>query len=191
MTHDIINFNKYLLKIIDTKLLIFLFILSSLFISCGKIDTSSYYDQPSKTLRNYSALEITDFISYNPEIPEDIKTVLPRIIEDRLLSSNLGFQTIKYGSINDISSNDTLVMLAELKDITSSKDFKFEKGSLQFGESSLSLQMALVQKDTGEEVLSGEIVGFDSTGMFGGKSDSEKMLEHIANEVVNMIAANY
>ena len=170
---------------------ILLLILIILFSSCGKVDTSSYYDKPSKTLRNYSALEITDFISFNPDIPDDVKTLLPSIIENKLINTNLGFQRIKYGSINDISSNNTLVMLAEIKDITSSRDFKFKKGTLQFGESSLSLQMALVQKDTGEEVLSGEVVGFDSTGLFGAKADSDKMLDHIANAVVNLIAANY
>lgn len=191
MTHYIRNNIKYSYDLSIIVYVIIFLTLSLLFLSCGKIDTSSYYEQPLKTLRNYSALEITDFISFNPEIPEDIKIVLPQIIENKLLSSNLGFDRIKYGSINDISSKNTLVMLAEIKDITSSKDFKFEKGTLQFGESSLSLQMALVQKDTGEEVLTGEVVGFDSSGMFGAKSDSDKMLDYIASEVVNLIAANY
>ena len=159
--------------------------------SCGNIQTSSYNDKPLKTLRNYTALEITDFISFNPEISDEFKTIIPRYVENKLLLNNIGFQKVRYGSINDVSSKNTLVMLAEITDIQSSRDFKFQKGTLKFGESSLSIQMAFVQKDTGEEVLTGEVVGFSSSGLLGGKGDSEKMIDHIANEIINLIAANY
>ncbi|NIP37695.1 MAG: hypothetical protein GWO07_01275, partial [Candidatus Dadabacteria bacterium] len=98
------------------------------------------------------------------------------------------FQIINYGPIDNIPSNETIIMLAEIVDVQSSKDFKFEKGSLKFGESSISIQIALVQKDNGKEILIAEVAGFSSLGF--GKS-SEKFKDKIAAEIVELIAANY
>ena len=81
-------------------------------------------------------------------------------------------------------------MLAEIVGIQSSKDFKFNKGALKFGETSISIQIALVQKDNGKEILTGEVAGFSSIGLFEGSS-SDKFQHSIANEIVELIAANY
>jgi len=167
--------------------MIFLCLLGCGNLGISNIETSSYYGKPKYSLRYYNALELTDFETFNPDVPNSFKTNLPLLIADKLINSNIGFQHIKYGPINNIASNKTLIMLAEITDIRSAKDIEYEKGSLTFGESALAIQLAFVQKDNGDEILTGEIVGFSSFG----ESLSEKFFEDIANEIIELIAANY
>jgi hypothetical protein len=168
-------------------------LISIVLVNCGgfsSLDTSSYYSKPETLLRNYKAFEITDFESYDENIPEILKTQIPGEVEGKLIQSNIGFQSINYGPIQNVPSDQTILMLAEIVDVQSSKDFKFEKGSLKFGETSISIQIALVQKDNGKEILTAEVAGFSSLGLFKGRS-SNKFKDSIANEIVELIAANY
>ena len=87
-------------------------------------------------------------------------------------------------------SNQTILMLAEIVDIKSSGDFEFKKGSLKFGETSISIQIALVQKDSGKEILTAEVAAFSSLGLFKGRA-SDKFKESISNEIVDIISANH
>ena len=96
----------------------------------GKLNTSSYYNKPESLLRNYSAFEITDFESYDENIPPILKTQIPSEVENKLIQSNIGFQSINYGPISNVPSNKTIIMLAEIVDIKSSTDVKFDKGFL-------------------------------------------------------------
>ncbi|HSG30015.1 MAG TPA: hypothetical protein VLB82_00550 [Thermodesulfobacteriota bacterium] len=171
--------------------IILLAILSVFVLNCGtlgKLDTSSYYSKPETLLRSYTAFEITDFESYDETIPLILKTQIPGEVENQLIQSNIGFQTINYGPIDNVPASETIIMLAEIVDVQSSKDFKFDKGALKFGESSISIQIALVQKDNGREILTAEVAGFSSLGF--GKS-ADKFKDKIANEIVEVIAANY
>jgi len=175
-----------------------LFLISILLISIGlanclgfsNLETSSYYSKPERLLRNYKAFEITDFEFYDENIPEILRTQIPDEVEGKLIQSNIGFQSINYGPIKNVPSDQTIVMLAEIVDVQSSKDFKFNKGSLKFGETSISIQIALIQKDTGEEILTAEVAGFSSLGFFKSRS-ANKFKNSIANEIVELIAANY
>ena len=177
--HNLILFNIVLLSIV--------------LLNCGgfgNLETSSYYSKPQRLLRNYKAFEITDFESYDENVPEILKTQIPGEVEDKLIQSNIGFQSINYGPIQNVPSDQTILMLAEIVDIKSSGDFEFKKGSLKFGETSISIQIALVQKDSGKEILTAEVAGFSSLGLFKGRS-SDKFKESIANEIVDLIAVNY
>lgn len=158
--------------------------------SLGSLDTTSYYTKPDTLLRNYRGFEITDFESYNEDVPDILRTQIPGEVEAKLIQSNLGFQTVNYGPIQNIPSDQTIIMLAEILDVQSTKDFDYEKGSLRFGEASISIKIALVQKNNGREILTAEVAGFSSLGLFKGRSP-EKFNDSIANEIVELIAANY
>lgn len=180
--------------IIRNRTHIILLLLTSIFIlNCGgltKTKTSSYYSKPQSMLRSYRALEITDFESFNENVPDILRTQIPGEVENELIQSNIGFDAINYGPINSVPADQTIVMLAEIVDIQSSKDFEFDKGSLKFGEASISIKLALVQKNNGKEILTGEVAGFSSLGLFKGNS-SDQFKNSIAQEIVELIAANY
>jgi len=159
--------------------------------SCGDIKTSSYFTPPKSKLDQYEALEIFDFESAIPAFPKDSLTKIPDEIEKLLENRNNMFKEVKHGEIDDIPADKTLVLLGEIAEYVPSSEVRLEGGALKFGEISLSLRLAFVQKNTGREVTTGEISTFSSLGIFRSGHIGKDMNQIIADEIVKYISENY
>ncbi len=177
----------------DTSLSITI-ILLSLFATvsgCGDVKTSSYFTPPKSKLDKYEALEIFDFESAIPDFPKDALKKIPDDIEKLLKAKENTFEEVKHGEIDDIAADKILVLLGEIAEFVPGTDVKFEGGALKFGEVTISLKLALLEKDTGKEITTGEISSFSSLGIFRSGHVGKDMYEIIAQEIVKFISENY
>jgi len=154
------------------------------FSSCGGLKTTSYVGKPKENLSDFSALQINDFETDIAYFPEASLKEIPEQIAVDLVGGNT-FKEVMYGTIENVPGNDTLVLLGEITEYRSSSDITFEGGGIKFGEVSVSVQIAIVEKDTGNEILTGEVNGFSSIGFL---SDINKA---IAKEIAGIVAKNY
>jgi hypothetical protein len=178
-------------QIVNKDLSIIFLVFSLLISGCGDLKITSYFDQPRVKLSKYEALEISDFESELPDVPEEILTKLPDEVARLLGSERIGLKKIERESIEDISAENTLVLLGEITEYESGKDIKFESGAIKFGESSLTVQLALVEKATGNEVVSGQVNGFSSLGFFRRGFIAKDVYKGLAEEIVKFISENY
>lgn len=155
-----------------------------LLVSCGTLKTTSLFEEPTASLRNYGALEIRDFETSIPEFSKDSLTEIPMFVAEG--SKNFHFDEVRHGIINNHDESDTLVMLGEITSYQSGSDFKFENGALKFGEVKLKIKVAIVEKDTGVEVAKGEVASFSSFGFSAG----EKFHRSVAEEIIKFLAQN-
>jgi len=153
---------------------------------CGDVKTSSYFSQPEVKLSKYAGLEITDFETKIKHLPQDALTQIPDETARLLASEKTAFRKIARESIKDIPGENTLVLLGEVTDYESGKDIRYESGALKFGEASLTVQLALVEKATGKEVATGEVNGFSSLGF-----TKAGVYKGVAKEIVKFISENY
>jgi hypothetical protein len=153
---------------------------------CGSVKTSSYFNEPQVKLNNYAGLEISDFETKIPYLPKDALTQIPDETARLLTSENTGFGKVGRGPLKDIPGESTLVLLGEVTEYQSGKNIKFEGGAIKFGEASLTVQLAIVEKETGKEVVTGEVNGFSSLGF-----TKSGIYKGVAEEIVKFVSENY
>ncbi|MGH7885478.1 MAG: hypothetical protein ACRENO_07260 [Thermodesulfobacteriota bacterium] len=153
-------------------------------ISCGTLKTTSIFEQPKKTLRDYYALEIRDFETNIPKFSNDSLTEIPRLIEQG--AGSFHFSEVKHGNITSVDEAKTLVLLGEITEYQAGSKIKYEKGALKFGEVNINISVAIVEKETGLEVVKGEILSFSSLGFSAG----EKFHQAVADEIIKFLAQN-
>jgi len=153
---------------------------------CGSVKTSSYFDEPQVKLDSYAGLEISDFETKIPYLPKDALTQIPDETASLLTSKNSGFQKVGRQPLKDIPDQSTLVLLGEVVEYQSGKNFKFEGGAVKFGEASLTVQLVIVEKETGREIVTGEVNGFSSLGF-----TKAGIYKGVAEEIVKFISENY
>ncbi len=157
-----------------------------LVLSCADLKTTSYFTPPINNLKAYDALEIMDFETAIPNLPKRILSELPDNIENKLKNNNTHFKEVKHGEITSIDPEKTLVLLGEIKEFQSGSDIKIEGGSIKFGELSINISLAIVEKNTGAEITTGEIASFNTMSF----SKGSKFYDSISNEVLKFIAQN-
>jgi hypothetical protein len=153
---------------------------------CGNITTSSHFSQPDTRLGKYAGLEITNFETQIEHVPSDVLTQIPDETAKLLISGKSRFQKVGRETIQDIPAENTLVLLGEIIDYQSGKSVKYEGGALKFGEVALTVQLALVEKNTGKEIATGEVNGFNSLGF-----TDAGLYKGMAEEIVKFIYQNY
>ena len=169
----------------------FLITVFFLIMACGDLKTASHFTPTKTKLDEFQALEIYDFESAVPNFPKDALTKIPSEVEKLLSSRENTFKEVKHGDIKDIPADKTLVLLGEITEYVPGSDFKFEGGAVRFGEVTLSLKLALVQKDNGREITSGDVSGFSSLGILRKGYVGKSMYESLAEEIVKFIVESY
>ena len=164
--------------------ILFLFVVI-ITISCTDIKTSSYFKPTTTTFSNYKALEVHTFESKSEKFPDDELNKLSEIISKKLNSSNSKFKSIVVGKTSNFDDDETLVLLGEISEYGPASDIKYESGKVKFGEVTLNISIAILEKSTGKEITSGDINTFSSFGFA-----KKKMYEEVANEVVKFINKN-
>ncbi len=162
------------------------YLLLFLITGCGTVKTSSSFSDPGVKLDRYAGLEISDFETKIEFVPKDALTQIPDETASLLSSKNRGFQKIGRGELKEIPDEDTLVLLGEVIEYQSGKNFKFEGGALKIGEASLTVQLAIVEKATGKEIVTGEVNGFSSLGF-----TKSGIYKGVSEEIVKFISENY
>lgn len=178
-------------KAFESLFLIYLVLIPILNIGCGDVKTSSYFTPPKSKLDKYEALEIFDFETTIPDFPKDALAKIPDDVEKILETEKNSFKEVSRENIKQIPADKTLVLLGEVTNYVPGTDFQFEGGAVKFGEVTVSLKIALVQKDSGIEITSGEVSGFSSLAILRSGHLGKDMYEIIANEIVKFISENY
>ncbi len=153
--------------------------------SCGGIKTTSYFVPPKQRLQNFEGLEIEDLVTEIEDFPKEGLTEIPTKVAV-LVSSKNKFKEVTHGKIENIPATDTLVLLGEVSEYRPSSDISFEGGGLKFGEVSVTIKLALLEKATGNEVSTGEVNGFSSLGFM-----AKDIYESLASEIVKFIMESY
>lgn len=171
---------------------LFIFLIVFLLITgCGSLKMTSYFNPQNPKLGKYKAIEIPDLETEIPNVPNAALTRIPDDVAKQLISNNVGFQEIERGSIEDIPQEQTLVLVGEITGYESGKSFKREGGSLKFGEASLTVHIWLLDKETGNELTSGEVSGLSTIGFLKSGYITEGVYEAISKEIVKFISQNY
>lgn len=158
----------------------------ALFVSgCTTIKTTSYFTPTKTKLRDYQAIQLETFETQIEDFPKDALTKIPDKAA-ALLESENKFKEVKYGEIENIPAEDTIVLLGEVSEYRPSSDVSFEGGALKFGEVSIAIKIALVNKATGDEIATGEVNGFSSTGFI-----AKDIFQSIAEEIVKYVNETY
>jgi hypothetical protein len=160
-------------------------VLALLVSACTNIDTTSYFTPTKTKLRDYQAVEFDTLETQIADFPKDALTKIPDKAAG-LLASEKKFKEVKFGEIENIPAENTIVVLGEVTDYRPSSEFSFEGGALKFGEVSISIKLALVNKATGDEIATGEVNGFSSTGFM-----SKDIFQSMSEEVVKYINEAY
>lgn len=169
-----------------TKVFLFSLILLAMATSgCMNIKTTSYFTPTKTQLRNFQAVQFETFETQIEDFPEEALTKVPEQAA-ALLESKNKFKEVKFGEIENIPAEDTIVVLGEVSEYRPSSDISFEGGALKFGEVSIALKLAIVNKATGDEISTGEVNGFSSTGFM-----AKDIYESLAEEIVKYIIEGY
>jgi hypothetical protein len=152
---------------------------------CTTIKTTSYFTPTKTKLRDYQAMQFETFETQIEDFPKAALTKIPDQAA-ALLESDKKFKEVKYGEIENIPAEDTIVLLGEISEYRPSSDVSYEGGALKFGEVSIAIKLALVNKATGDEIATGEVNGFSSTGFM-----AKDIFESMAEEIVKYINETY
>ncbi len=152
---------------------------------CGEIKTTSYFTPTKTKLRDFQAVQFEEF---ETEIEDFPKEALARIPAESaaLLDSKNKFKEVSNSEITNIPASDTIIVLGEVAEFRPSSDVSFESGSMKFGEVSITLKLALLDKATGNEIATGEINGFSSLGFM-----AKDIYESMAKEIVKYMLEIY
>lgn len=166
-------------------LMICLTVFALLVSGCTNIKTTSYFTPTKTKLRDFQALQVETFETEIEYFPKDALTKLPDKTA-ALIEAENKFKEVKYGEIENIPAEDTIVLLGEVSEYRPSSDVSYEGGALKFGEVSIAIKLALVNKATGDEIATGEVNGFSSTGFM-----AKDIFESMAEEIVKYINETY
>lgn len=158
---------------------------SVLITGCTNIKTSSYFTPTKTKLSEFQAVQFETFVTEIEDFPEEALTKVPDKAAGLLASKNK-FKEVKFGEIENIPAGDTLVVLGEVSEYRPSSDITFEGGGLKFGEVSIAIKLAVVNKATGDEISTGEVNAFSSMGFM-----AKDIYESLAEEIVKYIVEGY
>ncbi|MEQ9617656.1 MAG: hypothetical protein RIG61_00600 [Deltaproteobacteria bacterium] len=158
---------------------------SVLITGCTNVKTTSYFTPTKTKLKEFQAIQFETFETQIEDFPKEALTKVPDQAAELLASRNK-FKEVKYGEIENIPAEDTLVLLGEISEYRPSSDITFEGGGLKFGEVSIALKLALVNKATGDEISTGEVSGFSSMGFM-----AKDIYQSLAEEIVKYIIEGY
>ncbi|HSE83353.1 MAG TPA: hypothetical protein VLB01_02250 [Thermodesulfobacteriota bacterium] len=178
---------KYRLLFLSVFCIIVMFLTTG----CGGLKVYSDLEPPDTELSEYRALEIADFETEIPDVPDDALTKIPDEVAEQLNSKRGGFEEVERGVINNVPPEETLVLIGVVTDFQSGADVEFEGGSVRFGEAAILIQISLVEEATGREISTGSVGGFSSFGFFRGGIVKKRVYEDLAQEIVKFISDNY
>ena len=162
------------------------FIISAIFISgCAGIKTTSYFKPTKVKLSSFQAVQFDTFVTEIVDFPEKALSRVPAE-SAALLATKDKFKEVEFGEIENIPPEDTIVVLGEVTEYRPSSDISFEGGGVKFGEVSLTIKLALVNKATGDEISTGEVNGFSSMGFM-----AKDIYESLSKEIVKYIIEGY
>jgi len=156
-----------------------------LFSGCTSVKTTSYFT-PSKTkLSTFQAVQFEKFETEIVDFPKDALSKIPAETA-ALLATKDKFKEVEFGNIENIPAEDTIVVLGEISEYRPSGDLSYEGGGVKFGEVSITIKLALVNKATGDEISTGEVNGFSSMGFM-----AKDIYESLSQEIVKYILEGY
>lgn len=152
---------------------------------CGEIKTTSYFTPTKTKLKDFQAVQ---FETFDTEIEDFPKEALAKIPAESaaLLDSKDKFKEVSNSEITNIPASDTIIVLGEVAEFRPSSDISYEGGGIKFGEVSITIKLALLDKATGYEIATGEINGFSSMGFM-----AKDVYESMAKEIVKYILEIY
>lgn len=152
---------------------------------CGEIKTTSYFTPTKTKLKEFQAVQ---FEAFETEIEDFPKEALVKIPAESaaLLDSKNKFKEVSNSEITNIAASDTIIILGEVAEFRPSSDISYEGGGIKFGEVSITIKLALLDKATGNEIATGEINGFSSMGFL-----AKDIYESMAKEIVKYIMEIY
>lgn len=170
------------------KLTLTLILATFAIISCTNVQTTSYFSSSKVKLSDYSALEIQEFESAAENFPKEALTEIPNLVVEKLRSKNLQFEKIAFGDIDSVPPEKTLVLLGEIGKYVGGGEVNYDSGNVTFGETDISIDVAILQKSNGRDIASGEVSSLNTASFLGG---TDKMYQQIADEIVKYILQNY
>jgi len=154
-------------------------------LGCGEIKTTSYFTPTKTKLKDYQAVQFENFETEIEDFPEEALAKIPAE-SAALLDSKDKFKEVSNSDITNIPASDTVIVLGEVAEYRPSSDVSFEGGGIKFGEVSITIKLAFLDKATGNEITTGEINGFSSMGFM-----AKDIYESMAKEIVKYILESY
>ena len=172
------------------KSLIFYFLVPMVFVAfvlsgCGEIKTTSYFTPTRTKLKDFQAVQFENFETEIEDFPKEALTKIPAE-SAALLDTKNKFKEVSNSDVTNIPASDTVIILGEVAEYRPSSDISFEGGGIKFGEVSITIKLALLDKATGNEIATGEINGFSSMGFM-----AKDIYESMAKEIVKYILEIY
>jgi hypothetical protein len=152
---------------------------------CGEIKTTSYFTPTKSKLRDFQAVQFENFETEIEDFPKEALAKIPAE-SAALLESKDKFKEVSNAEITNIPATDTVIILGEVAEYRPSSDVSFEGGGIKFGEVSITIKLAVLDKATGNEIATGEINGFSSMGFM-----AKDIYESMAKEIVKYILEIY
>lgn len=152
---------------------------------CGEIKTTSYFTPTKTKLKDFQAVQFENFETEIDDFPKEALAKIPAE-SAALLDSKNKFKEVSNTEITNIPASDTVIILGEVAEFRPSSDVSFEGGGIKFGEVSITIKLALLDKATGNEIATGEINGFSSMGFM-----AKDIYESMAKEIVKYILEIY
>lgn len=156
-----------------------------LFSGCTSIKTTSYFTPTKIKLRSFEAVQFDKLETEIVDFPEEALSRVPAE-STALLATKNKFKEVEFGDIENIPAQDTIVVLGEVSEYRPSSDISYEGGGVKFGEVSITIKLALVNKATGDEISTGEVNGFSSLGFM-----AKDIYESMSEEIVKYILEGY
>lgn len=172
--------NKSILYIL-VPLALFAFALSG----CGEIKTTSYFTPTKTKLQQFQAIQFENFETEIEDFPKEALAKIPAE-SAALLDSKDKFKEVSNSEITNVPASETVIILGEVAEFRPSSDVSYEGGGIKFGEVSITIKLALLDKATGNEIATGEINGFSSMGFL-----AKDIYESMAKEIVKYILEIY
>lgn len=152
---------------------------------CGEIKTTSYFTPTKTKLRDFQAVQFENFETEIDDFPKEALAKIPAE-SAALLDTKDKFKEVSNSEITNIPASDTVIILGEVAEFRPSSDVSFEGGGIKFGEVSITIKLALLDKATGNEIATGEINGFSSLGFM-----AKDIYESMAKEIVTYLLEIY
>jgi hypothetical protein len=152
---------------------------------CGEIKTTSYFTPTKTKLKEFQAVQFENFETEIDDFPKEALAKIPAE-SAALLDSKNKFKEVSNTEITNIPASDTVIILGEVAEFRPSSDVSYEGGGIKFGEVSITIKLALLDKATGNEIATGEINGFSSMGFM-----AKDIYESMAKEIVKYILEIY
>ena len=172
-------------KALNIFILIPIAIFAFSLLGCGEIKTTSYFTPTKTKLKDYQAVQFEKFETEIVDFPEEALSKVPAE-SAALLDTKNKFKEVSNSNITNIPASETVIVLGEVAEYRPSSDISYEGGGVKFGEVSITIKLALLNKATGDEITTGEINGFSSMGFL-----AKDIYESLAKEIVKYILESY